>query len=71
MIIANFTMKSMKFDPLKEDFYKNMSIGIILESKHIEQKIVDILYEFKYTFYIYFMLPILINTIVVFLAVIG
>lgn len=71
MIIANFTMKSMKFNPLSEDFYKNMSIGLIIESEHIDQKINDILYEFKYTFYIYFLLPILILTIFVFVSVTG
>jgi hypothetical protein len=44
MIIANFTMKSMKFNPLSEDVYKNMSIGLIIESEHIDQKINEILY---------------------------
>ena len=71
LIIANFTMMSMKFNPLIEDFYKNMSIGLIIESEHIDKKIDDILNEFKYTFYIYFLLPILILTFLVFIFVTG
>ena len=36
-------MKTIKYNPLKEDYYKNMSIGLIIESKHIDQKINEIL----------------------------
>ena len=71
MIIANFTMKTMKYNPLKEDFFKNMSIGLIIESEHIDRKINEILYEFKYTFYIYFLLPILVLTVLAFVIVTG
>jgi hypothetical protein len=64
-------MKTTKYNPLIEDFYKNMSIGLILESEHIDRKISDILYEFKYTFYIYFLLPILVLTVLAFVVVTG
>jgi len=64
-------MKTVKYNPLVDDFYKNMSIGLIIESKHIDRKINEILYEFKFTFYIYFLLPILVLTVLVFLLVTG
>jgi hypothetical protein len=64
-------MKTFKYNSLAEDYYKNMSIGLIIESEHIDQKIEEILYEFKYTFYIYFLLPILVMTVLVFFLVMG
>ena len=56
---------------IKEDFFKNMSIGLIIESEHIDRKINEILYEFKHTFYIYFLLPILVLTVLAFVIVTG
>ena len=64
-------MKTVKYNPLVEDYFKNMSIGLIIESEGIDRKISDILYEFKFTFYIYFLLPIVVLTVLVFLLVTG
>ncbi len=43
----------------------------MIESDHIDEKIDLIVYEFKYTFYVYFLLPILLITFFVFLLVIA
>lgn len=29
-------MKTIKYNPFVEDYYKNMSIGLIIESEHID-----------------------------------
>ena len=43
----------------------------MIEADQIDEKIDQIVYEFKYTFYVYFLLPILLITFFVFLLVIA
>jgi hypothetical protein len=69
MILANLTIKPISFvsSNLTTNQYKNLSLGLMIESEHIDEKIEDILYQFRYTFYIYFLTPILCMTVFVFI----
>lgn len=57
MILTNFTVKITNFNESSSK-HLDFSIGLIIESEHIDSQIASIFHKFRLNFYIIFVLPI-------------